>query len=569
MFWKCLVNNISFLIVLSYLYSLIYQKFKNVNEIKYALSSGMLFGLIALAAMLTPMHYLPGIIFDGRSIIISLGAFFGGPLAAVVIIIITATYRYFLGGSGAIVGCMVIISSAVIGIIYRYFLTPEKARKIICLYLLGLTVHICMLLLMLALPERAGIKVIYDLGIQILLFYPLATVIVAKMLIDRKDFIDSLEKLTESEERYRLLIKNQIDLLVKMDTQGRFLFVDPSYAETFGKKEEELLGKEFMPLVHPEDIELAKKSREELYKPPYTCYYEQRTKTVSGWRWLAWKDKAILDNEGKVSEIVGIGRDITEQKKIEEELRKLKDDLEIKVAQRTAQLEAKNRDLEAFTHLVSHDLRAPLRIINGFVNILLEDYTSKLDEEGKRIGRIIKENTINMGNLINSLLDLSRVTRKGLDKSWIDMKGLFRTIYFEVTDQFQRNKIKFVVNELKDCFADPTLMRQVITNLLSNAVKFTSQTEVPIIEVKCHQKNQKLIYEIKDNGVGFDMKYKDKLFNAFQRLHNIKEFSGTGIGLAIVQRIINAHGGEVGAEGEVGKGAMFWFSLPLNPSDEK
>ncbi|GAB4116365.1 MAG: hypothetical protein Kow00103_11990 [Candidatus Caldatribacteriota bacterium] len=565
MFWKGLVNNISFLIVLSYLYSLIYQKFKNVNEIKYALSSGILFGLIALAAMLTPMPYLPGIIFDGRSIVISLGAFFNGPLAAIVIVVITATYRYFLGGSGAIVGCMVVISSAVIGIIYRHFLTPEKARKIIYLYLFGLTVHICMLLLMLELPERAGIKVIHDLGIPILLFYPLATVIVAKMLIDRKDYIDSLQKLKESEERYRLLIDNQIDLLVKMDTQGRFLFISPSYGETFGKKEEELLGNEFMPLVHPEDIKLTKKSLEKLNKPPYTCYYEQRVKTVSGWRWFAWKNKAILDNEGKVSEIVGIGRDITEQKKIEEELRRLKDDLEIMVEQRTAQLEAKNRELEAFTHSVSHDLRAPLRVINGFVNILLEDYTSKLDEEGKRICGIIKENTTNMGILINSLLDLSKVTRKELDKSWIDMKGLFRAVYFEITDESQRNKIKFIVNELKDCFADPTLMRQVITNLLSNAVKFTSKTKVPVIEVKCHQKNQKLIYEIRDNGVGFDMKYKDKLFNVFQRLHNIKEFSGTGIGLAIVQRIIQAHGGEVGAEGEVGKGAMFWFSLPSEP----
>ncbi len=348
MFIEGLISNISFLIVLSFLYSLVYQKFKKINRAAYGVLSGILFGLIAIVAMLVPIYYLPGIIFDGRSIIISLGAFFSGPVAAVIMIIITSFYRYLLGGSGTFVGCMVIASSALIGLLYRYSLAYEKARRAIYLYLLGVSVHIAMVLLMLALPERTGIRVLQDLALPILVIYPVATVLVAKILIDREDYINSLEKLEESEAKYKLLIENQVDLLVKVDAEGKLLFVSPSYCETFGKTEEELLGDDFLPLVHPDDVESTNKSMEALYEPPYTCYLEQRAKTIRGWRWIAWNDKAILDKEGEVVEIVGLGRDITKRKETEEELRRLKEQLEIQVTEKTKELEQRVAELEEY-----------------------------------------------------------------------------------------------------------------------------------------------------------------------------------------------------------------------------
>jgi PAS domain S-box-containing protein len=348
MFIEGLISNISFLIVLTYLYSLVYQKFRKMNKITYELLTGVLFGLIALTTMLAPIRYIPGIIFDGRTIIISLGAFFNGPIAAVIMVIITVIYRYIMGGSGVIMGIATIITSAIIGIIYRHFFSRDKTRNFFYLYIFGLVVHITMVFWMSALPAAASREVFQELAFPILLIYPVATVLVAKMLIDREDYINSLEKLEESEAKYKLLVDNQVDFLVKVDAQGKFLYVSTSYCDTFGKTEEELIGKEFIPLVNPEDVKATKRAMEALYKPPYACYLEQRAKTVHGWRWLAWNDKAILDKEGKVIEIVGLGRDITRQKEAEEELRRLKEQLEIQVAEKTKELQQKVAELEEY-----------------------------------------------------------------------------------------------------------------------------------------------------------------------------------------------------------------------------
>jgi PAS domain S-box-containing protein len=348
LFIQGLASNIAFLIVLSFLYSLVYQKFKKINRLAVEVLTGILFGLIAVASMLVPIRYLPGIIFDGRSVIISLGAFFSGPVAAVVMVFMAAAYRYLLGGVGALTGIAGIVTYAIIGLLYRYLFPYEKARTPIYLYLFGFVLHIIMLLWMLTLPGRTGLAVLYDLSIPILLIYPIATVFIGLLIIDREEFIDSRERLKESEEKYKLLIDNQVDFLVKIDARWRLLFVSPSYCEAIGKKEEELLGREFIPMVHPDDVESTSKAMEALYKPPYTCYLEQQLKTIQGWRRLAWNSKAILDKEGKVVETVGLGRDITKQKETEEELQKLKEQLETQVSEKTRELQQRVSELEEY-----------------------------------------------------------------------------------------------------------------------------------------------------------------------------------------------------------------------------
>ena len=348
MFIEGLTSNIAFLIVLSFLYSLVYQKFKQMNKTAYGVLTGVLFGLIAIIAMLVPIRYLPGIIFDGRSVIISLGAFFSGPVAAFIIVFIAAVYRYILGGVGALTAIAGIITYAIIGLLYRHLIPYKKARTPLYLYLFGFILHIIMLSWMLTLPGRIGLAVLYDLALPILAIYPVATVLVAKLIIDREEFVDSREKLKEREESFKLLVENQVDLLVKVDVQGKFLFVSPSYCQTFGKKEEELIGNEFLHLVHPDDLELTSKAMEALYKPPYTCYLEQRAKTVNSWRWIAWNDKAILDKEGNVVEIIGLGRDITRRKEAEDELKRLKEQLEVEVEEKTRELQHRVAELEEY-----------------------------------------------------------------------------------------------------------------------------------------------------------------------------------------------------------------------------
>jgi light-regulated signal transduction histidine kinase (bacteriophytochrome) len=226
------------------------------------------------------------------------------------------------------------------------------------------------------------------------------------------------------------------------------------------------------------------------------------------------------------------------------------------------ELEAANKELDAFSHSVSHDLRAPLRSIDGFTNSVLQEFSPQLPPEAQRLLKNVSSSAREMGQLIEGLLRLSRLGRRALSRRTIDLPALVHEALEQLRKQEVERHIDVRVGQLPDCIGDPSLLKHVVVNLLSNAFKFTRQKQQAVVEVGCQQQNGERIYYVRDNGAGFDMHYVKKLFGVFQRLHSAEDFEGTGVGLSIVQRIILRHGGRIWAEAAVDKGATFYFTLP-------
>ncbi len=271
---------------------------------------------------------------------------------------------------------------------------------------------------------------------------------------------------------------------------------------------------------------------------------------------------AVTDDNGAFIMSRSTSYDVTERRKAEEDIRRLNEQLEKRVAERTADLEAANKELEDFTYTVSHDLRAPLRAIDGFSRMLLRDEGNNLTEDTQRKLNVIRNNVLRMGQLIDDLLAFSRLGRTAMSLAPVDMEDLVKETWNDLCVIEDGHPKELRIGALPQAFGDRTLVRQVLSNLLSNAVKYSLPKGRAVIEIGGEDTGEETIYQVKDNGVGFDMGYYDKLFGVFQRLHSDEEFEGTGVGLAIVKRIVHRHGGSVWAEGKVNEGAVFCFTLP-------
>lgn len=378
------------------------------------------------------------------------------------------------------------------------------------------------------------------------------------------------EKLRESEEKYRRFVENAADIIYRTDGEGRFIYVNPVSLKIFGYSEEEFMGKHYLELFHPE---FRNKARQyyatQFFNGQYTSYLEFPAVNKEGKLfWLGQNVQPLMEN-GQIFGFQAVARDITERVKAEEALRRsdeevrtLNAELEKRVVERTAQLENANRELEAFSYSVSHDLRAPLLTINGFTHFLSMHLGDTLDDEGKRLISVIKSNTQTMQNLISALLMLSKTNKKELEMTPIDMQELAKETYGDIASAEAQEKIRITITEMPEVKGDRLLLRQVWSNLLSNAIKFTLAKDERTIIVGGRKEEFRNVYFVKDSGAGFDMKDAGKLFGVFSRLHSDEEFEGTGIGLSIVRRAIHRHQGEVWAEGETGKGATFYFALP-------
>jgi PAS domain S-box-containing protein len=377
------------------------------------------------------------------------------------------------------------------------------------------------------------------------------------------------EELRRSEKRYRGIFENVQDVYYETTVEGTILEVSPSI-EVVSKGQyprDDLIGKSMW------DFYADSGERQALIKMLLehgkVTDFEVMLKNRDGSQIPCSISSLVLfDDKGRPEKIIGSMRDIARRKQAEDELHKLNAELEQRVSERTTQLEAANKDLESFVSSISHDLRAPLRAIDGFSSILLEDYAGKLDDEGKQLLNNLRANTLRMNRLISDLLVLSRSMNTDIQITRIDMTALAQLVYGEVASPEVKERFEFFLSPLPASQGDLGLLQQVWTNLLTNAIKFTVPKDVRRIEVGGYTENDRNVYFVKDSGVGFNPKYTHKLFRIFQRLHSFDEFEGTGIGLAIVHRIVDRHNGQVWAEGKVGEGAVFYFSLPVESGQE-
>ena len=372
------------------------------------------------------------------------------------------------------------------------------------------------------------------------------------------------EKLRESELNYRTLADSGQAMVWTSGTDKRCNYVNRVWFQFTGQVPGDDLDKEWVECSHPDDEARCRDIYSGAFDRRETFSMEHRLRRYDGeYRWIINDGCPRYGSNGEFIGYIGQCLDITERKLAEAEILKFSKTLEQHVEERTEQLLAANRELEAFSYTVSHDLRAPLRGIHGFTQILMEDFSGKLDHEGKRICSVIQENSLKMANLIEDLLGFSRLSRIDIQRSAVNMNQLAASVFQEIADVEMQKRTKLQIGNLCNVCADPILIHQVWANLISNAIKYSSGKGKINISISCRNEDGKCIFCIRDNGAGFEMKYVDKLFGVFQRLHSEKDFEGTGVGLAIVKRIVERHGGEVWAVGEVDKGATFYFSLPV------
>jgi PAS domain S-box-containing protein len=369
------------------------------------------------------------------------------------------------------------------------------------------------------------------------------------------------EALRQSDEKLRLLVQGVKDYAILMlDPEGRVTTWSEGAERIKGYRAEEIIGEHFSKFYLPEAVAQNRPSE------GLKIAVDQGRFEEEGWRvrkdgslfWASVVITRLLDKTGQLRGFGKITRDITERRQAEKEVERQGNEL----ARSNAGLTAANKELESFSYSVSHDLRAPLRTIDGFSHVLLEDYAEKLDDEAKAHLNRIRAATQKMGLLIDDLLNLSRLSRSEMHKEKVDISALARSVASDLEKAHPERQVELVIEEGHKTTADPGLLRVVLENLLSNAWKFTSKRKSARIEFGIMARgNGSPAYFVRDDGVGFDPTYADRLFGAFQRLHVATEFPGTGIGLATVERIIHRHGGRIWAESGVGQGATFYFTM--------
>lgn len=396
--------------------------------------------------------------------------------------------------------------------------------------------------------------------------------LVAGMSLDLSEQKRAEAALRESEARFRHLADTAPVLIWMSDTTKLCNYFNKSWLDFTGRTIEQELGNGWIDRVHPDDFQRCFDTYNNSFDARREFKMEYRLRRFDGeYRWLLDHGIPRYTPDGEFLGYIGSCIDIHDRKQAEEQIHQLNEELEYRVKQRTEQLQATNKELEAFSYSVSHDLRAPLRHINGFVDLLQKRIGTSpaLDKTSHHYLKTISDTTKEAGKLVDDLLSFSRMGRTEMRLTTIDLNQLWQEVWRDMQQDIEGRNIEWQIDSLPIVQADPTMLRLVLRNLVENAVKYTRPRTQAKIQINSTSTEHETIICVRDNGVGFDMQYVNKLFGVFQRLHTNEQFEGTGIGLANVQRIIHRHSGQVWAEAELDRGAAFYFSLPKTSREVK
>ncbi|MHB1050956.1 MAG: LytS/YhcK type 5TM receptor domain-containing protein [Bacteroidota bacterium] len=594
-----LTYNTALLLMLVFIFDLFVVRWRPGESSPYKVPVGIVVGIIGIIVIITHWTLENGAIFDTRSILLSLSGLFFGTIPTVIAMVMTGLFRYYQGGIGVTTGVLVIVATGSIGLLWRHRRKKDLEQYSFWdFYLFGIVVHIVMILLMLTFPWDIAKNVLLNITLPVMVIYPLGTALLGMMMTRHLQRDQLTEKIKKDETKLRIITDYTSDWDYWVGPDHLFIYCSRSCEHITGYTPADFESNPTLleTIVHPEDREIFRRHRTVADAQRHEQIDFRIIRRDGTIRWIGHSCVPVYNAEGEFLGTRGSNRDITAHKESEmkiltakdeiaklldvteqsrkvllsvvedqkiarERLAALNEELEERVSRRTMDLERANKELEAFSYSVSHDLRAPLRAINGFTKILHDEYRGTLNDDAKDLLSDIMKNTRNMSVLIDDLLELSRLSRKELTADMIDMERLFRQSFDELLQHDGRKNVRFDLNTIPPAYGDHTLIKQVIVNLLSNALKFTGKTNHPEITVAASSGDGMVTYSVADNGAGFDSTYANKLFGVFQRLHRADEFEGTGVGLAIVKRIVERHGGTVRGESMPDLGATFYFSI--------
>lgn len=596
-----LLNNTALLLTLVYLFDFFRSYIKIRNRRALQIVNGIGIGLIGMFIMQMNMPLEKGFIIDSRSIVLGISGAVWGPVPTFVAMVMTSIFRYTQGGSGAFTGIIVIFMSGMAGLLWRRFSRKELINySFIDFYLLGLIIHGLMVIILYFSFKRFDVDNFLDPLLPVLVIYPLISGLIGNLIVIRLQRENIIATLRKNEETFNIVADYNTNWDYWLSPDGRINYCSKSCYEITGYTCDEFTADPTLleRIVHPDDQYIYRDHQHEvahMHKDLVDFRIIRKDGTMV---WINHSCTPIFGRKGEYLGARASNRDVTHRKMAESEILQSKEEikklleateasrkvllslvedqkiaqnqlevlnnqLEARIEERTGQLVAANRELEAFSYSVSHDLRAPIRGIIGFSNILMAEHGNKMGEEEQRLVSIITDNAKRMGQLIDDLLAFSRLARKELQMMHTDMDETVKLVLKEILMTEGPTPADIQVGALGPAYCDPSLIRQVWINLITNAIKFSSKKEAPVIRISSIHEGNMVKYMVEDNGAGFDPKYKDKLFGVFQRLHTVNEFEGTGIGLANVKRIVVRHGGYVDATGEPGIGATFSFWLPV------